>query len=461
MNPNFKKLAKNYEELGLKALRGLIGKESVYDAKTIAEGAPYGKGVKSALDFVAKLGKDYGFAVDTCEGYATELSFGEDDGPLIGVYAHADVVPVSGKWDHKPFAADIVGEGKDAMIIGRGATDDKGPLIASLMAMKLLKDNGLIKGFRVRLVAGGDEERGSSCLAHYFHKLNKPDSDYGFTPDAEFPLIYAEKGIHHALASGKVDLKPIIAMDGGVVANAVCDRIVVTLPADKKLKDQLTASGVPFDLAEAGNIMIVTFTGKSAHGSTPQFGINAAANAFRALGEIYKNETMKKLATIIADPNGKSFGGYCYSEGFKEAGDTSFNYGIIKYNEGNLRITVDYRYGEKANPDEALAALSKATGLEVKVNSALKPLYFDPKHPLITTLMKSYKHMTLRLFDKPMAIGGGTYAKEAKNCVAYGASFKGHEGNIHSPNEYLYIEDFNKLIPILADAIYSLGQLKK
>ena len=460
MQPNFKKLSKNYEELGLKALRALIGKESVYDAKSISDDAPYGKGVKSALDYVAALGKEYGFAVETCDGRATEISFGEE-GPLIGIYAHADVVPVSGKWEHKPFAADIVGEGKDAKIIGRGSTDDKGPLIASLMAMKLLKDNGLIKGFRVRLVAGGDEERGSSCLAYYFNQLKKPHCDYGFTPDADFPLIYAEKGIHHATASAKLDLKPVIAMDGGVVRNAVCDRLLVTLPLDKKLPEKLKALGISCEITEAGQIMIVTFLGKSAHASKPETGVNAALIAFKTLGEIYKIEALAKLAKLLEEPHGKGFNGYSYSEGFGTAGDSTFSYGIIKYADKKLSITIDYRYGEKAKPEEALSAFAKATGMEVSVDSALPVLYFDPKHPLVSTLMKSYKRMTLKLFDKPMAIGGGTYAKEAKNCVAYGCTFKGHDGSIHSPNEYLYVDDFNKQIAIYADAIYSLGQLKK
>ena len=460
MNPNFKKLSKNYEDIGVKALRGLVSRNSVYDEKTIGEGAPYGAGVKSALDYVAKLGNEYGFNVDTCEGYATEISFGES-GPLIGIYAHADVVPVSGKWDHEPFKADIVGEGKSAQIIGRGATDDKGPLIASLMAIKLLKDNGLIKNFRVRLVAGGDEERGSSCLAHYFHELKKPHCDFGFTPDAEFPLIYAEKGIHHAVASAKLDLKPIIAMDGGVVSNAVCDRLVVTLKTDKHLGDKLKAKGLNFDISEAGPIQIVTFFGKSAHGSTPELGVNAALLAFKALGEIYGIKPLHQIATALADPHGASFGGQCHSKGFGENGDSTFNYGIVKYNEGKLSLTIDYRFGEEAKPEEALEKLSKATGLSITTSSALPILYFDPKSPLVSTLMKSYRHMTHKFFDKPMAIGGGTYAKEAKNCVAYGATFKGREGNIHSPNEYIYIDDFNAQIAIYADAIYSLGQLKK
>ena len=460
MRPNFKKLAKAYERTGLQALRALIGKKSVYDATTISAGAPYGEGVKSALDYVAKLGKDYGFAVDTCDGHCTEISFG-DQGPLIGIYAHSDVVPVSGKWNNPPFAAEIVGEGKDAKIIGRGSSDDKGPLIAALMAIKLLKDSGLIKNFRVRLVAGGDEERGSSCLEYYFKKLKKPDSDFGFTPDAEFPLIYAEKGIHHATLSGRFDLKPIIAMDGGVVSNAVCDKLVVTLPLDKSLAGKLKNKGLRFDIAEAGPINIVTFFGKSAHGSTPEQGVNAALLAFEALGDIYGVKPLKDLAAVLKDPFGAGFGGSCQSKGFGVAGQSTFNYGLVSYKDGLLKLSLDYRYGEEDKPEETLEKLRKATGLEVVVGSVAPILYYDLKDPLIRTLMKSYKHMTHKFFDKPLAIGGGTYAKEAKNCVAYGSAFKGHEGDIHSPNEYIYIDDFNKQIAIYADAIYALGQLKK
>ena len=306
--PNFKKLAKPYYQNALLSLQELVRKQSVYDPTTIGEGAPYGKGVKSALDYVAKLGRDYGFQVDTCDGYATEISFGEDEGPLIGIYAHSDVVPVSGKWDNPPFGANIIGEGKEKKMIGRGTSDDKGPLIAALFALKLLKDNGLIKGFRVRLVTGGDEERGSSCLEHYFHKLNKPDSDYGFTPDADFPLIYAEKGIHHALASAKLDLSPIIAAEGGVVTNAVCDRFVVTLPLDKAFIAKFKADGIDGDISVSEPIMIVSFRGKSSHGSVPHLGVSAALKGLDYLGKYYKIEALNKIVAAIADPFGTCFG---------------------------------------------------------------------------------------------------------------------------------------------------------
>ncbi len=457
--PNFKKLSKGYEKEALSVLSEFVKKKSVYDGESIKDGAPFGAGVKSALDYVAKKGQEYGFKVDTCQGYCTELTYGEGDGPEIGIYAHSDVVPATGKWDFPPFSAKVVGEGKEAKMISRGTSDDKGPLVAALMAMKLLKDNNLIKGYKVRLVSGGDEERGSSCLKTYFEKLRKTPTDYGFTPDADFPLIYGEKGITRGIFSKTIDLKPIIAMNGGSVSNAVCDSFVVTLPKDKNLEAAIKGKK-DIDLSEAGLIDILTFKGKSAHGSSPEKGVNAALNAFDFLGTFYKIAFLKKLADLLKDYSGKSFHGDSHSEIF---GDSTWNYGVVNYdsNKHILTSTIDYRYGETADPKKAIANFEQTTDTNVNVLSEDAYLLFDKKSPLVSTLMKSYKRMTLKLFDKPFAIGGGTYAKEAKNCVAYGSAFKEHPGDIHSPNEYIYLEDLYKQIAIYADAIYSLGQLKK
>ncbi|MBQ4255670.1 MAG: Sapep family Mn(2+)-dependent dipeptidase [Bacilli bacterium] len=457
--PNFRKLAQNYHNLAEGALAELVKKKSVYDPSTIGEGAPYGKGVKSALDFVANLGEEYGFKVDRCNGYATEISFGEGNGPLIGIYAHSDVVPVSGKWEKEPFSANIVGEGKERKMISRGATDDKGPLIASLMAMKLLKDNNLLDGYRVRLVTGGDEERGSSCLAYYFHTLKKPHCDLGFTPDADFPLIYAEKGIYRGDIKRKIDLSPIIAISGGHVSNAVCDRILVTVKSDKKLEKKLTSESLA-EVSSLGEAMILTFKGKTSHGSTPEQGDNAGIKALKALGEYYGIDFLKTLSSALSDPNGAGFDG---KESSPELGLNTYNYGIFKYDDHSkiLSISLDFRYGEAAHPDECIEKIKKAVSCDLPILSKSPLLLFDKKSPLVSTLMKSYKRMSHKLFAKPFAIGGGTYAKEAKNIVAYGGAFPGHPGNIHSPNEYFYMEDLHESIAYYADAIYSLGHAKK
>ena len=453
MMPNFKKLTKQYQTNACIALQQFVRIDSVYDASSAKKNQPFGQGVKKALDYVAKLGNDFGFKVDKCDGYCTELTIG-DEGPIIGIYAHSDVVPISGKWDLPPFSGQL----KDGRIWGRGSIDDKGPLIASLYAIKALKDAGLIKGYRVRLVSGGDEERGSSCLEYYFHTLHKEQAKYGFTPDADFPLIYGEKAIRRYALSLEEDLGPIIAMEGGVVANAVCDKLMVTMKKDEKFLKKLKDDNVNVDISEAGDVSILSFKGKSAHGSTPEEGVNAASIAFKLLGGFYSLKNLSKFGDAISSPDGKVWGGYSHS---KELLDATYNYGVIKYDGKVLTSTLDFRFGEEANPDELIQKLEKYVGLKAEMVSDTKALLFDTKSTLVSTLMKSYKRQTLKFFDKPFTIGGGTYAKECENTVAFGAVFNGHPGNMHSPNEYMYVEDFNKCMAIYADAIYSLGEAAK
>ena len=141
--PNFKKLAKNYEHNAVLTLQDLVKINSVYDQKTVTPATPYGKGVDQALSAFLTIAQEHGFKTEKTLNRCAEVSYG-DKGPLIGVYAHLDVVPATGKWDNPPFEAKIIGEGKEKKMIGRGTSDDKGPLVAAYYAMKLLKDKGLI-----------------------------------------------------------------------------------------------------------------------------------------------------------------------------------------------------------------------------------------------------------------------------------------------------------------------------
>lgn len=447
---NFNKLAKGYEKIGVLALQKFIQIPSTYDEGSVSKEAPYGKNVAKALAYFEKLGKDYGFKTRNVDGHAVELEIGEE-GPLIGIYGHSDVVPASGKWDHKEFG----GELKDGVIYGRGAIDDKGPLLAALYATKLLKDNGLIKGFRIKIVSGGDEERGSSCLRYYFEKGNGETPSFGFTPDANWPLIYAEKGIIHAYARKIANLSPIIAMDGGVVSNAVCDSLLVTLAPDKKLEEYLKEKGANVEITSSPSLLLLRFIGKSAHGSTPELGENAATKAFELLGDFYHNETLLTFAKAMKDPNGVSFGGKKES---KELGLTTYNYGLIKYDGNSLSVSIDFRYGEKVKPMECLNKFFEMTGSVPVIEGEAKPLLFPKDGPLVSTLMKAYKRGTFDLFAKPLAIGGGTYAKEAPNTVAFGAEWKKTGGNMHSPNEFMPVKDFVKDIALYARGIYMLGK---
>ncbi len=72
--------------------------------------------------------------------------------------SHTDVVPVedASEWRFPPFSATIA----DGRIFGRGASDCKGLLTAQLMAMRLLRRNGIELEDGLILAAGADEEHG-------------------------------------------------------------------------------------------------------------------------------------------------------------------------------------------------------------------------------------------------------------------------------------------------------------
>ena len=171
---DFKKLAKNYYSEALNNLIEFLKINSVYDENTVDEENPYGLGVSKALNFLKDLAQKYGFKANVYNNRVTEIVFGEK-GNDIGIFAHSDVVPATGKWDSDPFSPDI----RDNKLYARGTSDDKGPLMAAFFALVLLKENNLIDDYKVRLVSGGDEERGSSCLSYYFETLKKPDVDFG------------------------------------------------------------------------------------------------------------------------------------------------------------------------------------------------------------------------------------------------------------------------------------------
>ena len=166
---------------------------------------PYGLLPFSALKF---------FLDDaSASGMRTGIEFGPLEADLIGIVCHLDVVPAGDGWTTSPFELNL----KDGILYGRGIVDDKGPACASYFAMKRLMASGFMPSKRIRLILGTDEERTCSCVETYAELGEIPS--FAITPDAEFPVIYAEKGILHVkiVNSSPSVLKAI----GGSAANMV------------------------------------------------------------------------------------------------------------------------------------------------------------------------------------------------------------------------------------------------
>ncbi len=448
---NLEKLAEKYYDLAIDSLKKWIQIDSTFDESTVTELAPFGKGVQKALEYIASLAEKDGFNVDRCDGYCTEISYGE--GPLIAIYAHCDVVPVSGKWKFPPFSATI----EDDIMYGRGTSDDKGPAIASYYALKLLRDNNLINGYKVTLVIGGNEECGSRCLEHYFHSLHKSYPSYGFTPDGDFPLIYGEKAIATYKVDLNIDIKEISSLNGGVVINSVIDECHAKFNVkldENKIKEYCLKNNLKYEYHDDE----LVFYGKSSHGSLPQEGINAGLHMIKFIGLMFNYDQLVKTGDGYMDGSGKNLGVYYES---KLLHSTTYNVGLISYNNGVLEYSVNFRYPENVNAEEVCKKLDTLSLGKVHYLGTGDYLLVDPESQMIKTLMNCYQEYTHDYKSQPMAIGGGTYAKESRNTIAFGSHFPGREDHIHEANEKIHLEDLRKSISIYASAIDELGKLTK
>ena len=438
----------NQKDNMINELKKFVSIDSVYDEKTVSKEKPYGAGVSNALEYVAKLGEKHGFIVDRCDGHASELTIGEGN-KMIGIFAHADVVPATGNWSRPPFEC----YEKDGKLYGRGTSDDKGPFMAAFYAVLALYQAGLLKDYKVRFVVGGDEERGSSCLDYYFNNLKKPSPTYGFTPDADFPVIYGEKGINDFFPEIDVDIPHVKSIKGGAATNAVCDKVEIELDDVKDVVEYCKKNSFEYECEGK----VVTLLGKSAHGSTPELGVNAAIRTMQIIGDVYGVKTLTKLAEGLSDTSGGKFGGFCET---KLMGQTTYCVGIISYEKGHLKFSVNFRYPELVKAPEYIEKFDTYFGTKSTRGEESHLLFFDPKSKLVKTLMKAYVKETKDRSHGPMTIGGGTYAKHCENTVAFGALFPERESVMHQPDEYMPVKDIFDSALIYARAIYLLGKLK-
>lgn len=372
--------------------------------------APFGKGAREALDFFLSLAKSFGFETNDIDGYAGEVIWG--DGEEFAILAHLDVVPAGSGWTHEPYGGEI--DYNIRRIWGRGTMDDKGPAIITLHALKALKDSGFKPNRKIKFIVGCNEESGWRCIDYYKKHAHMPDE--GISPDADFPVIYAEKGILQLKL--QFDAKGDFTIKGGERPNMVCDLCEVV--KDGKLN---------------------VFRGKSAHGSTPEKGVNAILPALEFLG-------LDEIKHLLFE------NGFGVQNLEDETGKLSFSPNIIERAGDSIFVTADIRYPATLNRQSVLSAFN-AKGISYQIMHEQAPLYNDINGKLVTTLCSVYNEVTGKNC-KPIAIGGGTYARALKNGAAFGPEEEGEENTIHQPNEYITFEKIEKCYKIYKLAIERL-----
>ena len=462
MTIDFKQEVLNHKEDLLKDLFDLLSVRSILGTD-ITEETPFGSGPREALDLILSFGKRDGYKTKLVENKAGHIEVGQGE-ELFGILGHVDVVPVvEADWTSHPFKPEI----RDGKIFARGSLDDKGPTMAAYYAVKLLDKLGVKWNKRVRVIIGSDEETGFRCVEAYFKHEEQPAS--GFTPDAMFPLVYAEKAratfdhkLKFVVEDGNYNYK-LVKFNGGqvlnmVIASAKAELVGEVSDIKEKFENFLAQEKLDGEVTVEDTIKL-TLKGKAAHGSTPQYGINGATKLAEFLstlgldnnGKNFVNYIVEKLAN---DPFGEKLG-INYSD--NEMGEATYNYGILDYDlEKKVGIvSTDCRHPMKFDLVARLNGV-KVDNIDIEVTSTKEAHYVPKDDELVTTLMDVYRKHTGDTKNDAFVLGGGTYARCLKKGVAFGLLFPGKEDTMHQANEYLEVEDLLLATAIYAEGIYKL-----
>lgn len=410
-------------------------------------GYPFGEAIDQALRKALQVAGELGFKTKYGDGgYYGYAEIGEGK-EMLGILGHLDVVP-PGKlsdWDHDPF--DPIE--KDGMLYGRGSQDDKGPLLASLYAVKALMDAGVKFNKRVRFIFGTDEETLWRCINRYKEVEELPG--FGFSPDSRFPVTYAEKGLLQLQLVGSNESG--IKLTGGSAFNAVPDGILYEGERQDDLADKLNQLG--FEYEQHGDAIEVK--GRAAHAMIPEEGINAIARlciALKAIG--IESKAINFIAEEIGeDPNATRVFGDCADA---PSGKLKFNVGKIELGKVE-QLSIDSRFPVTVPKEELVAKLTASAakyGLEYKEFDWLAPIYVPLDNFIVTTLMKVYREHSGDTVTEPKSSGGATYARAINNCVAFGALTVDEPLTEHQPNERAILKNLYKSMEIYAQAVYEL-----
>ncbi len=440
----------------IKELQELISIPSILSEEA-TDDAPFGKDVKKALDWFLDKGTARGYQVKNVGNVAGHLETGSGE-ELLGILGHVDVVPAGAGWTKDPFGG-VVENGK---LYGRGAIDDKGPTIAAWAALNLVKDAGFEFTKRVRLIIGTDEESGFRCVERYFETEEMPT--IGFAPDADFPIINAEKGI------ATIDLAMNSWQSSDALHSFVSGNRTNMVPdlAEAKLAGAMSEWQPLFEdflkqheikgFAETDDAYVkLTVHGKSAHAMEPEDGVNAGILLALFLKEHLAGDG-GKFTAFLTDHFYKDSRGRKLGLDFKDdiSGDTTLNPGVIRFEQGKQAvIEVSFRYSI-TYPFEEKIGIEMPGNFTLKVTSNSRPHHVDAEDPFIKKLQSAYEKQT---GDKAelLAIGGGTYARVLDKGVAFGMLFPGEPDVAHQADEFVDVDNLLKAVAIYAEAISQLA----
>lgn len=438
----------------------LIGVRSVRE--DAEPGLPFGKGPAKALETMLEIAKGLGFAVRNVDNYVGIIDSNPKKETTLGILCHLDVVPEGGNWHTDPYK--MVQE--NGYLFGRGVSDDKGPAMAVLYAMLLIKKLEIKLSGNVRFIVGTDEECGSSDLRYYMEKEKLPDRL--FTPDATYPVINLEKGqlrTEFSKSFKSTGSKTVLSLKGGTVINAVPEKCEATVRGftSKALRDVVdrVTRDTRFTFLEDGNDITITCHGKSAHASAPVIGHNALTSMITLLGALETDDETGKGFSVLSkvfeydEWKGEKLGIKMYD---KKSGNLTMVHSIAEYNGSEYTGKIDIRFPIctcKAELQKKIESTFKKNDIKATLFFGAEPHYVDENSEFVQTLLRVYEGVTGKT-GECIAIGGGTYVHETTGGVAFGAEVQGEDNHVHGADERISIDVLKMNVRMFTEAIYEL-----
>jgi acetylornithine deacetylase/succinyl-diaminopimelate desuccinylase-like protein len=159
--------------------------------QSVSADSKFKEGMRGAQEFVSGLLGSMGFTVEVVKTDLHPIVFaqrGTDKSwPHVVIYGHYDVQPADplDLWKTPAFEPTIIGN----RIYGRGAADNKGPLMVNIAAVAALLEEDPNVPLRITFLIEGEEEMGSPSFPKFLdsHKDRLKEADFVFLSDTVLP----------------------------------------------------------------------------------------------------------------------------------------------------------------------------------------------------------------------------------------------------------------------------------
>ncbi|MGN0968262.1 MAG: Sapep family Mn(2+)-dependent dipeptidase, partial [Oscillospiraceae bacterium] len=401
-----------------------------------APGAPFGPGPAAALDEALKLADEMGLTTKNVEGYVGTADLNEKD-TVLHILGHLDVVGEGTGWTVcEPYEPKVA----DGSIYGRGTSDDKGPMVAALMAMQCVKDLNVPLTHNARVILGTDEESGSEDIAYYYSK--EPYAPYTFSPDADFPVINIEKGFYRPTFTmawePETEGPRVVSFHGGFRLNVVpaeAECVVEGLPMRGLYAVAMKvgqATGVEFRIKHLENDRIqIKALGQGGHAMEPEKSRNAITALLSVLYVCPLKEDLASTRAVRAlfelmPPKDTRGAGLGIDQKDELSGELTVAFTMLDMDDRGITGRFDSRVPICANEENCkkVTEASFAKYGYTCTGHMDAPHHTDANSPFVQTLLKCYEQYTGEK-GQCLAIGGGTYVHDIPGGVAFGPVMPG------------------------------------